>query len=156
MQNPQIVLGGYILEVDLVGREARLFPDKKAATLYLKVQFTPYCSAKGEKDMVITLTIDQKVTVSLSAVDAVGNPAKLESVTWETSDPTLATVIPNETDPASAVVFTSGPLGMAQIVARADARFGPDVKELIGILDVEIVAGEAVALTLNTGAPEPK
>ena len=156
MDNPQIFLAGYGFEVDLADREVKIFLDKNSAKLFWTISLDRVCFVKGEKTMSILLTVDQKVSVALNAVDAAGNPAALESVAWEISDPSVLNLEVAPDDFTRAFVVPTGLIGVCQIVARADARFGPDVKELLGTLDVEVVAGEAVAISLTAGTPEPK
>lgn len=104
----------------------------------------------------LVLTDVQKVSLSISPVSAAGNPASIDGVpTWSTSDDTVLTLEVAE-DGLSAVAFTTGKLGTAQVSVVADADLGEGVKELTGVLDVEVKASEAVSLELNAGTPENK
>ncbi|MBL8250424.1 MAG: hypothetical protein JNK31_02015, partial [Candidatus Competibacter sp.] len=47
----------------------------------------------------------------------------------------------------------TGTLGHVQIRARADARIGPDVREISGLLEIDLVAAEAVTLGIIAGEP---
>jgi hypothetical protein len=105
--------------------------------------------------MAVTMKDTEKVGLAIEAVDAKGNPAKLDGIpAWAVSDPAgLALTVAD--DGLSASVAAVGPLGNFQVTVSADADLGAGVRELIGILDVEIVAGEAVAITFKAGAPVP-
>jgi hypothetical protein len=113
-------------------------------------------TAKGE-NMAYTLPDGSAVKVRISYVDAQGNPASIDGdVTWSSSDASIATVQADADDTTNAIVMASGTLGQVQIVARADADLGSGVRELITTMDVEIVAGEAVAGTIEpVGPAEP-
>jgi hypothetical protein len=104
--------------------------------------------------MAFQLPIDKKVTVSISPVDAKGNPAKVEGApVWAFSDPTQCEVVPSA-DGMSAVLSPLGPLGTGQLNVTADADLGEGVKPISGLLEVETIGGEAVGFTINTGALE--
>jgi hypothetical protein len=97
------------------------------------------------------LPVSKKVPVSVSFVDSAGNPALIDGVpVWESSDASKVT-LDVAADGLSAFVLSAGPIGTAQVSVKADAKMGPDIKEIIGLLDVEIVAGEAVTVVLNPG-----
>lgn len=103
--------------------------------------------------MSVTLTVTQQVELFLQPVDARGNPAPVDGIpTWETSDSNLIDLIPS-IDGLSAVVKARGGVGHVQISAVADARLGPDVRTIAGILEIDLVPAEAVALGLVAGAP---
>ena len=103
--------------------------------------------------MALTLTSVQQSKLSISAVDAKGNPAPVENVVYETSDLQIIVVGVNPNDETKAVV-AARTVGTAQVTVTADADIGEGVKELMGLLDVEVVAAEAVALAIEAGVPE--
>ncbi len=90
----------------------------------------------------------------IKPVDAAGNEAQVENVVWSTSDSNLLTVTPS-TDGLSATFTAVGPIGNAQLTVTADAHIGEGVTEISGVLDVQIVAGEAVTLQINVLPEEP-
>lgn len=102
----------------------------------------------------VSLRNDMKLPVSLAPADKFGNPAPVEGVTFESSDTSLATVNVSP-DGLSAEVVPVGPVGTLQLKVTADPKIGPEVGVLTGLLDIEILAGEAVTLTINPGAPVP-
>ncbi len=108
------------------------------------------------KKMAFILSDLQQVKLSFRAVDAIGNPAKVDGVpTWDSSDRTIMDLLADE-DGMGAVAFAVGNLGTAQVSVQADARMGPETKTIVGTLDFEVVASEAVSITLNPGEPEDK
>jgi len=87
-------------------------------------------------------------------VDAKGNPAPVDGApAWGSSDPTVATVTP-AADGLSAMVAAVGPLGKTQISVNADADLGEGFESIAGTLEIEVVAGKAVSLSIKTGTPE--
>src|SRR5262245_57486950 len=113
-------------------------------------------TAKGTRIM-YTLPVDHFVKMKVSYKDAAGNPATVDGpVTWSSSDSTIATVVADTADDKQCKV-TPLKLGQVQVVARADADLGQGVRDLITTSDIEVVAGEAVAGTIEpVGVPEPK
>jgi hypothetical protein len=114
-------------------------------------------TARGE-DMSYTLPIDMAVHVQVAYTDSHGNPARVDgAVEWGTSDANIATVTAEGSDGLTAIVATATSLGQAQITATADADLGEGVREIVTIMDVEVIAGEAVAGVITpVGAPVPK
>ena len=104
-------------------------------------------------DMALILTDVQKVTLSVSFVDAKGNPATVDGApVWSVSDANVLSVTA-AADGLSADVLTVGPLGTAQVSVTADADLGEGVKSLVGTLDVQVVGSEAVAIAITAGVP---
>jgi hypothetical protein len=105
----------------------------------------------------LVLTDLQKVNLSIAPVDVMGNPAKVEGTPiWATSDPSLLSleVAP---DGLSAYAITLGPLGTCQVSVTADANLDPDITTTItGILDISVIASEAVSLSITAATPEPR
>ena len=98
----------------------------------------------------------EKVPVSVTPVTAAGNPAKVDgNPVWYSSDESVLTVEADATG-LKAYVISTGKLGTAQVNVKADADIGDGVKEIVGTLDVEVQASEAVSLGVNAGAAEPK
>lgn len=103
----------------------------------------------------LVLPVDKKVPASVQPVDAKGNPAQVEGApVWTSSAENIATVTA-AADGLSAEVTPTGALGTCQINVTADADLGSGVTEIIGVLDVTTVAGEAVALQIQTGEAVP-
>lgn len=103
--------------------------------------------------MSLTLSVTQKVELQLQPVDSKGHPAPVDGVpVWDVSAPNLVDLVPS-VDGLSAVVAAQGALGHVQISVRADARLGPDVREIVGVLEIDLVPAEAVALGIVAGPP---
>jgi hypothetical protein len=106
--------------------------------------------------MPFVLTADQKTRVAVSLQDRYGNAATIDGdPRWETSDPGVVTVSTLDAGMAGDIVAVGRP-GTAQVTVRCDADVGDGVRELVGVLDVEVVGGEAVLIALNPAAAEPK
>jgi hypothetical protein len=56
----------------------------------------------------------------------------------------------------SALVRTNGASGTGQVSVTADADLGEGEKPIVGILDVEVLPAEAVAIQINAGTPTPR
>jgi hypothetical protein len=108
---------------------------------------------RSKLDMAFTMTDVQSAPLSVTITDARGNPAKVDGVpTWVSSDPTVLTATA-AADGMSCVIAAVGPLGTAQVKFTADADLSPGVSELVGILDVEIIASAAVNVVITPGTP---
>jgi hypothetical protein len=107
--------------------------------------------------MAYKLPNDKVIAVQVAYVDSRGNPAQVDGdVSWDTSDSNIATVESNASDSTQAVVTPGGPVGQVQVTVTADADLGQGVREIITTMDVDIVAGEAVAGTITpVGEPQP-
>ena len=128
--------------------------DHAGPQAYLHVRFDPYNVARGFSPMSTIITDTQKVIVSVTFQDKKGNPATIDGLPeWSSSDPTIATVEPSE-DGYSATVFAVGPIGHSQIAVSADARLGEEVNIITGLLELDVVGGEAVSANLTAGTPE--
>lgn len=105
--------------------------------------------------MLVTLPIDRVVTLFFTPEDKAHNPAPVDGVPfWSLSEPGLIEVFPSA-DGLAAEARPLGKLGMAQVVVTADARLGPDIKNITGIYQINIVGGEAVSLNLGVGELRP-
>lgn len=100
----------------------------------------------------LVLPVDKKgVIASVQAVDSKGNSAPIDGVpSWTSSAPSIATVTPDEADPMKAVIAPVGPIGSLQINVTADADLGTGIKTISGVLEVNVVAGEAVGFVIST------
>lgn len=106
--------------------------------------------------MALTLTDNQKVALSVSPESAAHNPAVVENPVWVSSDESIIILQPVDGNPLAVVALTTGKLGSAQVKLTADARIGEGEVILTAIQDIEVIAGEAVSLTINAGTPEVK
>lgn len=104
--------------------------------------------------MSLLLNDEQKVTLTIDPRTAAGNPANVESINWSNSNEAVVSLVVSE-DKKTAVVSSVG-LGVAQISVVVDADLSENVSELTGILDIEVVASQAVSLGIVAGIPELK
>jgi hypothetical protein len=103
--------------------------------------------------MALVLVDTQKVGVTIQPVDARGNPAPVENVVWATSNEAIAALDVAEGG-LSAVVKAVGALGSVQVTVTADAKIGEGEVLVQGVLDIEVIAGQAVTVQIVAGTPE--
>lgn len=145
-----VITGSNRVEIDWLKATALVSP---LPHLRWTIKFSRYSIIEGN-DLMITITDNQQFEVTISPVDAKGNPAPIEGApVWSVSDPALLTVTALEPDGLTALVVAVGPLGAAQVLVSADADLGEGVTTIGGLLDVDIVAGQAVSLEIVAGVP---
>jgi hypothetical protein len=105
------------------------------------------------------LSNTQKVSIKLNPKGPSGRTAKIDGVpVWKNTDETLGTLVV-ATDGLSAVYTTvDGASGNSQVIVDADADLGAGVTDITGLLDINVVAPEEQATTIEmvAGTPEPK
>ena len=100
-------------------------------------------------DAMVTVPLRYKVQMLIDPRDAGGNPARVDGVpVWSLSDADHG-VVTTAADGLSAEFVPDGTLGTVQVMVKADADLGTGVRELTGLLDIAIEAGEAVTLAVN-------
>jgi len=107
--------------------------------------------------MAFTLPVDNFIVVQVAYVDAHGNPATVDGdVVWASSDESVATAVVDADDSTMCTITALSATGTSQVTATADADLGTGVRQLITLLDLVVVAGEAVAgqITVVT-TPQP-
>jgi hypothetical protein len=93
----------------------------------------------------------EKFAVALSAEDKNGNPAALDGApAWSLTDDTIGALVVAE-DGMSAQFQSAAKVGTCTIQVHADADLGEGVKDLLGELEVIVMPGEAVKITLSAG-----
>jgi hypothetical protein len=129
--------------------------DKQKPRLVFNIRTTEAIGVIGATMLV--LPDDKKVGLSVHPVDAKGNPAQLQGdPTWSVADPTIATITPVPTEGTSyRADLLPGKLGTTQVNVSGDADLGEGVTTITGLLDVQVVAGQAVSLEIEAGTPEP-
>jgi hypothetical protein len=107
--------------------------------------------------IMFTMPVNHRIKMQVSYVDAAGNPATVDGdVTWSTSDATIGSVTVDPADSTICVVTSLTKVGQVQITATADADLGEGTRSLVTLCDISIVAGEAVAGTIQpVGTAEP-
>ena len=100
--------------------------------------------------MAYTLPAGMQCEVQVGYIDANGNPATVDGeVTWASSNDAVCAATVDAADSTRCSIAAVGGLGDVQVTATADADLGGGVRELVTLLDVHVVAGEAVAGTIN-------
>jgi hypothetical protein len=106
---------------------------------------------KGE--FMFLLTTVQKGKLTLDPRDVKNNPALLDGAAkWSVADESVAALEVAE-DGLSAYVVAKG-VGTTQVNVVADARPGEEVREISGVLEVQVSPAEAVTLGIATGPAE--
>jgi len=105
--------------------------------------------------MLITITNEEKVSVTLAPTTAAGNAATLDGA------PLWAVVAGDATievaeDGLSCVLISGEAAINSQIEVTADADLGEGIVALVDTIDLAVVSAEASALGLVAGDPELK
>lgn len=105
--------------------------------------------------MEITITNEQKVTVTLTPTTATGRPAKLDGPPkWEVQSGN-STVTPSE-DGLSAVLTSADEPGLTTVLLTADVDLGEGVTTIQDSISLQVTGALASNLGLTVGQPEPK
>lgn len=105
--------------------------------------------------MIIKLTNEQQVTVTLAPKTDAGRPAALDGApTWEVVTGESTVVVAE--GGLSALVVSSDNPGDTQILVKADADLGEGVVEISEILEVQVAGAQAANLGIVVGTPELK
>jgi len=116
--------------------------------LYLLIQF----NSKKQTKMLITITNEEKVQVTLAPTTAAGNPATLDGVpTWTVieGDATLEVAV----DGLSAFLVSGAADVNSKVEVSADADLGEGIVTLTDVVDLAVVPASASALGLVVAAP---
>jgi hypothetical protein len=108
--------------------------------------------ANGKQKRILGGKMFLKVTETkkfmIKPVDARGNAALIDgAASWAVTDENLADLIMGEDGLVE--VVPKGPMGAFKLQVKADADMGEGVKEIFGELEIELVAGEAVAIEIS-------
>lgn len=116
-----------------------------------------YTIIEGQKEKVDEMFLKQteQLPLAIEVKDAKGNPAKVDGVPqWSSTNPDLGTLTVSED--GFAATFTPGAsLGATVLQVLVDADLGEGVKEILGSLELEVVSGEAVSVSIVAGQPQP-
>lgn len=107
---------------------------------------------KGEIMATLTLTASQRCELNVAFVDKKGNAAPVQSIDWLVDNSELLQLLPSDVA-TNCPIVPKGPLGTANVTVKADADLGDGVTEIIGTLEVKIVAGQAVTVEIVPGTP---
>lgn len=98
------------------------------------------------------LLATQEVDLAIQPKDKKGNPAQIDGVpAWLSSNPDVVTLVPAQ-DGLSCLA-KAGTIGTAQVSVTADADLGTGVKQITGMLEINVAAGEAVSVGVIVGTP---
>lgn len=101
--------------------------------------------------MATILRDSQQAELSYTATSKRGNATTVADAAWSSSDESIATVTANSA--GGATVKAVGPTGTATITLTGDADLGEGVKPVRGVLDVEVVAGDAAVFNITVAEP---
>jgi hypothetical protein len=123
----------------------------------LTIRFDQFRITTEGDHVMYTLPVDKMVAMQVAYVDVQGNPATIDGlVGWVSSDDNVVKVTVDAEDSTICSVTPAGKAGQAQVIATADADLGGGVRQLVTTCDIEVIAGEAVAGTIQPlGDPEP-
>jgi len=131
-------------------------PVPELGTTLLTIVYEQFVITMNGNHIMYNLPVDHSVKMQVAYVDHAGNPAGIDGeVEWFTANPELATI---EVDPEDGTICKVIPIktGRTQVSARADADLGEGTRELLTVCDIMIVAGEAVAGSIQPASePEP-
>ncbi len=101
--------------------------------------------------MAFILKATQNVDLSVTVTDKKGNPATVQNGVWTSAGEGVVTVTDNTNNSATASAV--GTPGVATITYTADADLGEGVQEVVGTVDIEVVAGDASVFNIVPGTP---
>lgn len=102
----------------------------------------------------LVLKDNQKSALAVQFLSLRNNPAPVDGVpAWAVSDGALLS-LSVAADGMSAVVSAVGPIGAGQVSVNADADLGAGVVPVVGILDVQVVGGDAAVVQISSGPAE--
>jgi hypothetical protein len=105
----------------------------------------------GEIKMAI-IRANQQIALALDIKDFQGNPAQVDGVpVWESDNVAVLTVQP-ASDGLSAIAKAVGPVGRANVIARADADLGAGVSEIVTPpCQIDVAAAMAASISIVEG-----
>jgi hypothetical protein len=125
----------------------------KSLTLANVIEF--YIQGQKQKVESMFLKVSDKLPLSIMIKDSFGNMAKVDGApSWALTDSALATLQVSE-DGMAATVIPGGTVGAFKVQVKVDADLGEGVKEILGELDIELLAGEAVVVEIAAGEAVP-
>jgi hypothetical protein len=105
--------------------------------------------------MLITITNEQKVLVTLAPTTEAGNPATLDGIpTWNVTEGDATLEVAE--DGLSAFLVSGAADVNSKIEVSADADLGEGVVTLTDVIDLAVVGASASKLGIVSGTPELK
>jgi hypothetical protein len=110
--------------------------------------------ATGNEDIIMQLTADQQVDLSISGEDSYGNPVDITGDTqWVSSDESIVSVTAH--DPSHATAVAVGPVGSAAVTVSNDVN-QDGTGDYIGSISLDVVAGQMKDIVVTAGTPTDK
>jgi hypothetical protein len=99
------------------------------------------------------MKVNQSLPISIKPVDQFGNAAAVDGIpAWSLSDPAMGSIAVAQ-DGMSAQFTPAGQVGSVVVQVSADADLGAGIVSIMGSLQVDLLAGDAVAVQITAGAP---
>jgi hypothetical protein len=108
----------------------------------------------GEPIMAFQLHDSEQVSIEVEALDSEGNPA--DATTVITSSDEAVVGCTDNGDGTALLVASPGAAGLGTSTVTATVTNKDDGVSLTGSFDVEVIAGDAVAVNIIPGTPEAK
>jgi len=107
-----------------------------------------------DERIIVQLTADQQVALSISGEDAYGNPVNVSGDTvWTSSDESIVSV--EAVDATHATAVAVGPVGTASVTVSNDVN-QDGTGDFQGSLAIDVVAGDIAEIVIQTGEPTDK
>lgn len=103
--------------------------------------------------MAFKLEDGQQVPLSVAFLDKHGHPATVDGAPEWFVDNSEVLALEPAADGMSCLIKAVGPIGTATVSMKADADLGDGVKELVGLFEVEVTAGQATTVVITPGTP---
>lgn len=114
----------------------------------------PGSPATGEEDVIMQITADQQVPLSITGEDSYGNPVTITGDTsWSSSDTSIVSVTMD--DPSHGTAAAVGPVGSAVVTVTNDVN-NDGTGDYFGSLAIDVVAGVMTEITVIAGTPVEK
>jgi|WetSurMetagenome_2_1015567.scaffolds.fasta_scaffold251929_3 hypothetical protein len=128
---------------------------KEKVTILTALKIDFYINKEGVLTKVdkMFLKVNQALPLTITIKDKFGNDAKVDGApVWAVTDAALADIVASE-DGMSATLTPIGPIGSFKVQVSADADLGAGVSTIMGELDIDLLAGDAVAVSIAAGEP---
>jgi hypothetical protein len=131
--------------------EAFLCPPRRV----VKMVFATTIGGMKMEISYMQLKVSNKLPLSIKLVDKFGNPAVVDGApVWALTNPALGSLVVAEGG-LSAEFIPAGAVGSLTVQVSADADLGEGVKTIFGELPIDLLAGDAVNVVIEAGAPVP-
>lgn len=106
-----------------------------------------------ESEIIVQLTADQQVELTVGAQDAYGNEVDITGadVTWSSSDESIVSLDVDRDDETKATAVAVGPVGTASVTVSGGAT-----QQYQGSLAIDVVAGDVTEIVVEAGTPTDK